>query len=220
MGGQNALLVFLVTLGFGGVAVVASSTTHLPGNHQDYAPEQPIHYSHRLHAGELGIDCQYCHSGARRSRHAGVPSASVCMNCHRVVTSNFDAVLAEKAAAEAAGREPRRVVSDALRPLYRALGLGDDLAPDPALTPTPIAWVRVHQLPDFVWFDHRVHVARGLACEQCHGPVGSMERMRQFADLSMGWCLACHRATPKDPLRSEVGAGAEHVSTDCASCHF
>ena len=82
--------------------------------------------------------------------------------------------------------------------------------------PTPIEWVRVHNIPDFVYFDHRVHVARGLACETCHGPVQSMERVRQFSSLSMGWCVDCHRSHPAEPGGSEE----DHVSIDCAACHY
>ena len=209
------------TLAIGLVALVAESDLRLPGNHRGYEPEQPIRYSHRLHAGDLGIACLGCHYGAETSRHAGVPPASVCMGCHRHVTAGIDAVVTEREAAAAEGREPRRVVSAELRKLYDAVGLGDDLQPDPARTPRPIEWVRVHQLPDHVAFDHSVHVARGLACEQCHGPVRSMERMRQDADLSMGWCMDCHRRTPAAPDGlSPTTAGGPHVSVDCARCHY
>ena len=208
------VLVFFLLL-FGGIVLSLGADVNLPGNHQGYEPEQPIAYSHRLHAGELRIDCLYCHYGAERSRHAGIPSASVCMNCHANVTAGFDAVLAERERAQAEEREPERIVSPELRKLYDALALGEDLEPtgEPG---TPIEWARVHNLPDFVYFDHRVHVARGVACETCHGPVQSMERMRQFSDLSMGWCVQCHRdnaAVPGGPLEA-------HASTDCAACHY
>lgn len=196
-----------------------------PGNHAGFAPEQPIHYSHRLHAGELGMDCLYCHRGADRSRHAGIPEASVCMNCHAHVTAGFDAVLTERKTAEAEGREPRRVVSTELRKLYDALALDDELRPDPSRTPAPIRWVRVHGLPDFAYFDHSVHVNRGVTCQTCHGPVQAMERVRQEADLSMGWCMDCHRSTPAVPGPGGKAAApgtrvANHVSTDCARCHY
>ena len=207
------LAVFMFLIG----AMVLARTTdvRLPGNHQGYEPRQPIAYSHRLHAGELNIDCRYCHYGSEYSRHAGIPSASVCMNCHKAVTAGLDAILTERALAEAEGREPVQIVSPALRELYDAVGLGEDLLPTGA-PGTPIEWVRVHNLPDFVYFDHRVHVARGVACETCHGPVQSMERMRQFSDLSMGWCVECHRSNPA----VANGPPAEHTSTDCGTCHF
>ena len=220
----NAKIMALFMLLLGAVVLARASEVRLPGNHEGYAPEQPIAYSHRLHAGELQIDCQYCHYGAESSRHAGIPSASICMNCHATVTAGLDAVLEERSRAEQAGREPARIVSDELRKLYDAVGLDEELQPT-GEAGSPIEWVRVHNMPDFVYFDHRVHVARGLACETCHGPVQSMDRVRQFSDLSMGWCVDCHRANPADPGRGATTGSAdlsarEHVSTDCAACHY
>lgn len=204
--------------------VVSASKPRLPGNNQGYEPVQPIEFSHRLHAGDLKMDCQYCHYGARSSRHAGVPSASICMNCHTNVTAGFDALLEERARAETQHREPELVVSSELAKLYASLGLDETLAPIEGAEPNPIEWVRVHNIPDFVYFDHRPHVARGIACETCHGPVQSMERMRQESTLSMGWCIHCHRSNPAD----RQGAGptgdrvrvSDHVSTDCVTCHL
>jgi hypothetical protein len=219
------LAVFLSVLVVGGFAVLAESELRLPGNHKGYAPVQPVAFSHRLHAGELQLDCLFCHGGAETSRHAGVPPVELCMDCHRHVTAPRDAVLAEAAQAESEGREPRPVVSDEIAKLYAALGLGEDLLPDPGRTPRPVEWVRVHQLPDFTYFDHRVHVARGVACQQCHGPVQAMERVRQDSSLSMGWCVDCHRRTPADPDAPPAparsgGRAARHVSTDCGVCHY
>ncbi len=211
----NAKILAVLMLALGAAVLAGTAEVHLPGNHEGYAPVQPIAYSHRLHAGELRIDCQYCHHGAETSRHAGIPSASICMNCHATVTAGFDAVLQERERAEREGREPERIVSSELRKLYDALGLDEDLQPTGAST--PIEWVRVHNVADFVYFDHRVHVARGLACETCHGPVQSMERIRQFSDLSMGWCVQCHRDSSVAP---ETGAGRDRASTDCAGCHY
>lgn len=209
----------------GVMALAGMGEFRRPGNHRGYSPEQPIHYSHRLHAGELGMDCRYCHRGAETSRHAGIPEAQVCMNCHAAVTAGFDAVLQEKAAAAAEGREPRRIVSAHLRKLYDALALGDDLEPDPSRKPTPVPWVRIHRVPDFVYFNHSVHVNRGVTCQTCHGPVQSMERVRQEETLSMGWCTDCHRASAAEPGpadRSTVygDRADDHVSTDCARCHY
>ncbi len=217
-GGAPVAAFALCALALGLAAVIAESDVRPIGLHTGYEPVQPVRYSHRLHAGELGMDCLACHVGAETSRHAGIPGADVCMGCHAQVTAGFDAVLAEREAAEAEGREPRRIVSAELRKLYDAVGLDAELRPDPARTPQPIAWLRVHDLPDFVYFDHRPHVARGLACQQCHGPVQTMERVRQFADLSMGWCVNCHRQSAADA--AAPGAAAPHVSTDCARCHF
>ncbi len=212
---RNTKILILCMLLLGAIVLAQTTDVHLPGNHQGYEPEKPIAYSHRLHAGELRIDCQYCHYGAESSRHAGIPSASVCMNCHRSVTAPYDAVLMERELAEKEGRDPERIISPELRKLYDAVGLDQDLQPT-GKPGTPIEWVRVHNIPDFVYFDHRVHVARGLACETCHGPVQSMERIRQFSDLSMGWCVQCHRENPAIP----GGPGEDHASTDCAACHY
>lgn len=181
-----------------------------PANHRGFSPAQPIAFSHRLHAGELGVDCLYCHGGAEKSRRAGIPAASTCMNCHRFVTAPIADVRAEEKRAAAEERKPERVVSPELAKLYDALGLDGNLERDPAKTPRPIEWVRVHDLPDFVWFDHRPHVAAGVACESCHGPVANMERVRQEFDLSMGFCLDCHRTTTAAPK----------PGTDCSICHF
>jgi len=208
----------------GGAAVLGESNLALPGNQQGYAPEQPIAFSHRLHAGEMQIDCQYCHIAAETSRHAGVPPLSVCMNCHRAVTAGWDAMLAERQLAVKENRDPKRIVSDRLRPLFDAVGVDDAGKPDPTKTAKPVAWTRVHALPSFVAFSHERHVARGVACQACHGAVETMERIRQDAPLTMGWCVECHRANEAKgtgvalPPVAERASG--HVSTDCAACHF
>jgi len=210
-------LVLVVALGFASAALVPRLTgLRLPGNQQGYEPAQPIAYSHRLHAGELQIPCLYCHSGALRSRNAGIPAASVCMNCHRLVTAARATTRAEEKQAEAEHRKPRRVVAPELQKLYDALGLGPDLKPDPQRTARPIAWVRIHQLPAFAEFDHRPHVAAGVACQKCHGPIETMERVRQFETLSMGWCVNCHRAGVPAP---DQPGGVKVASTDCSVCH-
>ncbi|MHC4958025.1 MAG: cytochrome c3 family protein [Planctomycetota bacterium] len=199
-----------IALGVGLVLVLLSlatrlSATRLPGNHQGYSPEQPIAYSHRLHAGELQIDCLYCHGGAERSRTAGIPAAGVCMNCHKFVTATFAAQRAEGEAAKEEGRDPRPIVAPEIQKIYDALGLDDKRVRDPAKATTPIEWERVHRLPDFVYFDHRSHLTAGVACQECHGPVETMERVRQHATLTMGWCVSCHRQ--------------EEATLDCGACH-
>ena len=142
-----------------------------------YAPEQPLPFSHRLHAGTLRMDCGYCHSGASRSRTAGVPSLETCMDCHRVT----------------------RTESPAIQQLTRTYESGQRLA-----------WQRVHALPHHVAFDHRPHVAAGLACQSCHGEVQTMTVLERRMSLRMGSCLACHR----DPGEGRA-KGPEH----CAACH-
>ncbi len=188
-----------------GALVVNLGLARLPGNHAGYEPVQPIEYSHRLHAGELQIQCLYCHSGAEKSRHAGIPAAGVCMNCHRFVTSTLGAVRAEDELAKKEGRAMRKVTSAELAKLFKAVNGGG-----------PIAWTKVHNVPDFVYFDHRAHVTAGIACQQCHGPVETMERVRQVPTLSMGWCVNCHRgANTAGP-----GGASLRASVDCSVCHF
>jgi len=212
---RRPTIVLFLAFAFSSVVLVrALADLHLPGNQQDYAPVQPIAFSHRLHAGELQIDCKYCHSGAERSRHAGIPAASTCMNCHKFVTAPLVDVQAEDKAATAEGRPPRRVVSAELRKLYAAVGQvpGDEGPPGPS---SPLPWVRVHDLPDYVVFDHRAHVNVGVDCQHCHGPVETMERLRQVSDLSMGWCVNCHRDTRRDGLAGRP----VQPSLDCTTCH-
>jgi hypothetical protein len=206
------------------VALVISSTFlagklksyPLPGSQQGYEPQQPIAFSHRQHAGDLQISCQYCHPGAETSPHAGIPAASVCMTCHRFVTAPQKDMLAEILEARKEKRTPRRIVSPELQKLYDALGLDiDKLEPDASKKPEPIKWVKVHNLPAFTCFDHRSHIQADLTCQRCHGPVETMERTRQVEDLSMGWCVNCHRQSGGTTL---TGRKIE-PSTDCATCH-
>ena len=216
--------VFAVSaLVLGGSTILAKSDGRLMANNRGYSPEQPLEYSHRLHAGELGIDCLYCHYGAERGRHAGIPSSSVCMNCHAIISSGFDATRVEAARAKQAGEEPVLAVSPELRKLFEYAGWDPEApmgGPGEALA-TPIPWQRIHQVPDFVYFDHSVHVAAGQACETCHGPVQSMERMRQYEHLSMGWCVNCHRDNEATPTsRRPDDEQHRHVSTDCITCHL
>lgn len=199
-----------------GLAASKVARVRLPGIQLGYEPEQPIAFSHRLHAGELQIACLYCHFAAEMSRHAGIPPANVCMNCHAFVTAPWGAVRAEDEQAAREKRAPRRVISAELRKLYDAFALDDALKRDPGRTPHPIAWVKVHNLPDFVYFDHRPHVAVGVACQTCHGAVETMERMRQASDLTMGWCVSCHR----DANRTGIGGTPVRASIDCARCHY
>jgi nitrate reductase gamma subunit len=208
--------VLFVGLAFSVMALVPRLWgTPLPGNQRGYEPSQPIAFSHRLHAGELQVSCLYCHGDAERGRHAGIPSATVCMNCHRLVKASTRDTRAEQELAEREGRKPRAIVSPELAKLYAALALDDNLQRDPDRPTTPIRWVKVHNLPSFTRFDHRAHVAAEVACQRCHGPVEGMERVRQVEDLSMGWCVQCHRES--DGTRA---AGREvHPSNDCTTCH-
>lgn len=172
-----------------------------------YRPAQPIPYSHALHAGELGIDCRYCHNTVEESPHAAIPPATTCMNCHETILPQ----------------------SELLAPIRDAAENG-----------TPIKWVRVHDLPDYVFFNHSAHVTRGVGCESCHGRVDKMVEVHQDQALTMGWCLDCHRA-PEAHLRDpafattmgyvpaggdQMEAGAElreknqiNPPQNCSTCH-
>ncbi|NUQ64221.1 MAG: cytochrome c3 family protein [Pirellulales bacterium] len=198
------------------ILIAAAGNVYLPGDHRGFEPTQPIAFSHQLHAGDLGIGCHYCHSAAEDGRHAGIPAADTCMNCHQTVTANWASVRAEDKAAEKEGRKPGRIVSPELQKLYDYLALDAELKPDPSKHPSSIPWVRIHDLPDFVYFDHRAHVQAGVECQKCHGPVETMERVRQVESLSMGWCVNCHR----DANQNGVNGRQVNASLDCATCHW
>lgn len=189
---------------------------HLVDNQEDYEPEQPIAFSHRLHAGELAINCQYCHFGAEQSRHAGIPATDICMNCHKFVTATAGALKVEETNATEESRAAQPVISDELAKIYGALGLDDNREPDQSKASMPVEWIKVHNLPDYVYFDHRAHITVGVACQKCHGNIEAMERVRQVENLSMGWCVNCHRQA------NEIGVQGNpvHASTDCTTCHY
>ena len=233
-GSSMVTVVLLAATAFAALlALPGVGTARLPDNQAGYEPSQPIAFSHRMHAGELGVPCLYCHSGAEKSRYAGVPAANLCMNCHRFVPAPLGAIRAEDALAKKEKRPPRRIVSPEIQKLYDALALGPDLKPDPAKQPRPIVWIKLHNLPDFVYFDHRSHVNGGVSCQACHGPVETMERMRQSSTLSMGWCVNCHRGVQRSGWNGSFESApaprasgpmpATHrlnPSIDCKTCHF
>jgi hypothetical protein len=150
-----------------------------------YAPLQPVPYSHKLHAGDLGIDCKYCHFNAERGKHAGVPPVSVCMGCHApekgMAAQSFPGVvkLLELANNEAGFYDNDQDLDPA----------GEGVRKDGGV----IHWNRVHKLPDHVFFSHQWHVKAGVSCQTCHGPIETMEVVQQAENLSMGWCISCHR---------------------------
>lgn len=157
------------------------------GRSQKYQPEQPIYYSHTVHAGINQISCLYCHNGAMQGKHANIPSVNVCMNCHMGIN--------EYAKGPKLYREDGTEVDGTaeIQKLYQYAGW------DPATKTyngkgTPIDWVRIHNLPDHVYFNHAQHVTVGKqACQTCHGEIQKMGEVYQFSDLSMGWCINCHR---------------------------
>ncbi len=215
---RNLSILVLIALVAGTYIYARSINLNLPGIHTGYAPEQPIAFSHRLHSGDLQIQCRYCHTGVETSQHAGLPEASTCMNCHRFVTSSWDAVKIEEKRAEAEKRAMRMPISAELQKLYAAVGFDTErLQYDSTAARQPLAWIRVHDLPDFVYFDHRRHVNAGVACQQCHGPVETMEKVIQVEDLTMGWCVNCHRDVNHGRL---ADLRNRYASTSCAVCHY
>jgi hypothetical protein len=201
-------LVAAIAGGVGSVLVVAGVWYFFSPWYTDvgYRPIQPVPYSHRLHAGELGLDCRYCHASVEVSPVANIPPTQTCMNCHKVVKRD----------------------SDKLAPIR-----------DSAASGRPMHWIRVHHLPDYVYFAHNVHVAAGVGCVTCHGRIDQMETVTQAMPLSMGWCLECHRdpaprlrpvsevtnmkwAPPRDAAAFAaklVSARPVHPPTDCSGCH-
>src|SRR5512146_1864101 len=148
VGSPITTVLLMVGLGFALLTAAPNlATVHLPGNQVGYEPVQPIAFSHRLHAGELQVQCVYCHSGAERSRHAGIPAASTCMNCHRFVTATRGAVRAEDELAQKEKRAPQRIVSPEIQKIYDALAIDSNMKRDPGKPLDPIAWTRVYALP-------------------------------------------------------------------------
>jgi len=145
--------------------------------HTGYQPVQPIKYSHQLHAGVMKIDCQYCHGGAYKSKNATIPSLNVCMNCHKVVKTE----------------------SPEIHKIYDALGYDPATAKYDSTKAKPIQWIRVHNLPDLAYFNHSQHVKVGkIKCQTCHGPIETMQEVRQYSPLTMKWCIQCHKRTEVD----------------------
>jgi len=173
------------------------------GIQQGYAPKQPISFSHKLHAGEYKIDCNYCHTGVNRGKSAHIPSANICMNCHGVIKKE----------------------SPEIQKIYTSIENNQ-----------PIEWVRVHNLPDFAYFNHAQHVnVGGVECESCHGEIGKMEVIQQRSSLTMGWCIDCHRKTEVntkdnkyyDKLVQLHGTESKEAlkvadigGLECSKCHY
>lgn len=170
------ILTVFIILGFG-----VNSAWNLMlgvGVTKGYAPEQPIAYSHKLHSGINGIDCNYCHHSARHGKSAAIPSANVCMNCHTYINEGPSGKAEIQKIYDAVGFDPEK-------------GQYID-----GYEQKPIKWVRIHNLPDHAYFNHSQHVvAGGLECQDCHGAIEEMEVVEQHAELTMGWCIDCHRQT-------------------------
>jgi mono/diheme cytochrome c family protein len=204
------------------------------GRSKDYQPEQPIYYSHKVHAGVNQINCQYCHSGTYQGKQATLPSVNVCMNCHTAINEYKGDPLV---------RENGEIVDGTaeIKKLYKYAGFTEG-QPWDATKAQPIEWIRIHNLPDHVYFNHAQHVNAGqVACQQCHGEIQNMGEVKQFSDLSMGWCVNCHRETKvqfKDngfysiyekyhedirtgKIDSAKGITVEKIGgTECQKCHY
>ncbi|MDR6942566.1 cytochrome c3 family protein [Mucilaginibacter pocheonensis] len=172
---KNKKLVFFIilcgTLAMGSWGWVTLWNTNV---HTGYQPVQPIKYSHELHAGTMKIDCQYCHTGAYKSKNASIPSLNVCMNCHKVVKTE----------------------SAEIHKIYDALGYDPKTQKYDSTQAKPIQWIRVHNLPDLAYFNHSQHVkVGGIKCQTCHGPIETMKEVRQYSPLTMKWCIQCHKRT-------------------------
>lgn len=185
----------------------------------NYAPAQPIAFSHKLHAGVNGVDCNYCHSSARHSKHSGIPSANVCMNCHTYISEGPSG-------------------KDEIQKIYDAIGFDPETRKYiEGYQQRPIEWVRIHNLPDHAYFNHSQHVVAGnLECQDCHGPVEEMDVLYQYSELTMGWCVDCHRETEvqmegnnyythlheqlKEKYKGEKITVDKMGGLECAKCHY
>ncbi len=196
---------------------------------EGYEPIQPIAFSHAVHAGDNKIDCQYCHSSAKNSKTSGIPSANVCMNCHKSVSEYTG---------ELFGDYSKEDLDKEIQKLYDAVGWDkENLQYIEGYKQKPIEWVRTHNLADFVYYNHEQHVSiAGIDCRECHGPIEEMHRTRQYSQLTMDWCISCHRETEVDMTESGYYKniheqlakkyGVEKVTVaqmgglECAKCHY
>ncbi|SDT89300.1 Cytochrome c, mono-and diheme variants [Polaribacter sp. Hel1_33_78] len=220
--------IFLLLIG----AYIVFGMLFSVGVDQGYQPIQPIAFSHKIHAGDNKIDCQYCHSSAKHSKHSGIPSVNVCMNCHKAI-----AEVAEGTEIQWNGQTYGKTQLDQeIAKVYKAAGW-DPEELEYTGKERPIKWIRLHNLPDFVYYNHAQHVTvAGLKCQKCHGPVEEMDEMYQYSSLTMGWCINCHRETNVDLKGNEYYAkihdelakkyGVEKVTIsqlgglECGKCHY
>ncbi len=185
------------------------------GIQQNYQPKQPIAFSHKIHAGQYEIDCKYCHTGALKGKQANIPSPNICMNCHTQIRTGTNTGEGE------------------IAKIYSAIGY-DVTTSTYTGKQKPIEWVRIHNLPDFAYFNHSQHVnVGGIECQTCHGPIQEMDVVKQFSLLTMGWCIDCHRKTDVNTkgnayydklLELHNGKKAMKVEDigglECSKCHY
>ncbi|MDP4599573.1 MAG: c-type cytochrome [Polaribacter sp.] len=230
---QNTFLkvvttIFLLLMG----AYVGFGTLFKVGIDQGYSPLQPIAFSHKIHSGDNKIDCQYCHSSAKHSKHSGIPSVNVCMNCHKNIAEVAEGTVVEWDGVTYGKAELDKEIAK----IYTAAGWDPEALEYTGET-KPIKWIRIHNLPDFAYFNHSQHVTvGGLECQTCHGPVEEMDEMYQFSPLTMGWCINCHRETKVDlkgteyydKIHKELAKkyNVEQVTVaqlgglECGKCHY
>ncbi len=260
----NSIFTLLVMAFTGLVLLFVTFEVKGMGNFQGYEPDQPIAYSHKLHAGKLKISCLYCHFGAEKSKHAGIPPVNVCMNCHVKIKqrdgeslaiyqdvikdSNLKKQIAKKSKSEdfdieefmekmkdkskskaivKAVEERVKKSASEIQKIYKAM-----------YDKKSIEWTKVHNLPDFVYFNHSQHVIVGgerilgrpiksdedlkKTCFKCHGPIDTMDKVKQYSSLSMGWCLDCHKST-KTPGKKDAKPDetvAHFGGKNCSRCHY
>jgi mono/diheme cytochrome c family protein len=174
------------------------------GRNKNYQPEQPIYYSHKVHAGTNQINCLYCHNGAFEGKHSNIPSVNICMNCHMAINEYKGKDIFKEDGSKVNGTEE-------INKLYAAAGW-DPAAKKYTNTGKPIEWVKIHNLPDHVYFNHSQHTKAGkVQCQTCHGEVTNMHEVYQFSELSMGWCVNCHRESKVD-FNDDKGNGNKFYS--------
>jgi mono/diheme cytochrome c family protein len=196
---------------------------------EGYQPIQPIAFSHAVHAGDNKVDCQYCHSSAKNSKTSGIPSANVCMNCHKTI-SEYNG--------EPFGEFTKEDLDSEIQKIYNAVGWDkDNMKYIENYEQKPVEWVRIHNLADFVYYNHSQHVTvAGLDCKKCHGPVEEMHVVEQYSPLTMDWCVTCHRETQVDMTENKYYEnihnqlakkyGVEKVTEaqlgglECGKCHY
>lgn len=209
-------------------AYIGFGTLFNVGVDQGYQPIQPIAFSHKIHAGDNKIDCQYCHSSAKHSKHSGIPSVNVCMNCHKSISEVADDTKLEGYSTAQLNAEIQKI--------YDAAGFDPETLQYTG-EEKPIKWIRIHNLPDFAYFNHSQHVTvGGVECQTCHGPVETMDELYQYSPLTMGWCIDCHKDTKVDLKGNEYYEkihkqladkyGVEQVTAaqlgglECGKCHY
>jgi len=226
---ENQFIMFLLVIGFLlSSAYFTYGYLMQIGIDQGYAPIQPIHYSHKIHAGANQIECKYCHSSARVSKHSGIPSLNVCMNCHEYIGDYNGEEDLENG-------YTKDFYTNEIKKLYNAVGWDEENQVYTGNT-QPVKWIRIHNLPDFVYFNHAQHAqVAQIECQTCHGPVEEMEIMYQYSPLTMGWCIDCHRESNVDKdneyyqkVHEELSKkyGVEELTVaqlggiECAKCHY